>query len=446
MGILGLIDSKALTKVQSIVLIAIIVVAAVGGTAYLLFTGEDPPSETIKIGIFADLDGSTGRHVWRGAILAAEHLNAKGGILGRQVEVIGEDSDEETNRDLTRISSALTRLITLNEVDLVIAAGAGAKGFVLQDLSAEHKKILICYGGSTAGITQRVIDDYDKYKYYFRYFQVNSTWSADNIAKYLSHARDITGFNNVGYLADDGDWNLGNREKMETALPEYGFNLVYKGKFPGGTFDFSSYFAAAEAAGVEILVPMSLFDSGIPLLKEYYDRQSPMLIYGGSTVIANSPEIWEQTDGKCVYMSTFVAGVTVGYPISNQTVPFHNSYIQRWGETPIYAGASSYDIIRFVLSEALKKAGTSETEDVIKALEEIEVETTQARKFAFTSSHDVLKLEEFRGTPENYGHIGGIFQWQEDGSRVPIFPKWLMDEANATITFPPWAGPWDDLE
>ena len=47
-----MLDSKALTKIQSIILIAIIVIAAVcSGAAYFLLGGEDQSFETIKIGV-----------------------------------------------------------------------------------------------------------------------------------------------------------------------------------------------------------------------------------------------------------------------------------------------------------------------------------------------------------------------------------------------------------
>ena len=440
-----MLDCSALTKIHSAILVAIIIIAALGGTAaYFFLGGQGQSSETIKIGILADIDANTGRHVWQSAILAAEHLNAKGGILGRQVQIIAEDSDEETGRDLTVVSSALTRLLTLDAVDFVITGGSGEKGYMIQDLCAEHKKILILYAGSENGLTQRVIDDYDKYKYFFRYVWGNNTYLGSQSINELLQIREITGFNNVGYLADDHVWNKDMREEMDVSLPENGFNLVYKGKFPPyDTFDFSSYFAAAEAAGVEILVPLSIYDSGIALVKEYYDRQSPMLICGGAILRTSSMDGWEQTDGKCVYTVNRINGVTDGYPTTNQTLLFHDSYIQRWGEAPIFHGGFSYDIIRFVLSEALEKAGTTETEDVIKALEEIEVETTGARKFAFTPSHDVLHLEGKIGNPDDYGPINSSFQWQEDGSLIPIYPKWLMEEAGAAITFPDWPGPWD---
>jgi len=40
--------------------------------------------------------------------------------------------------------------------------------------------------------------------------------------------------------------------------------------------------------------------------------------------------------------------------------------------------------------------------------------------------------------------FSATFQWQ-DGVLVPVYPIELMEEVDATYTFPDWPGPWDDL-
>ena len=136
-----MLNSEAITKVQSIILIAIIAVAAVGGSAVYIL--QDQTSDTIKIGFLTDLDGLTGNDVMQAALLAAEQLNAEGGILGKQVEVIGEDSDAESGLDSSIINAALVRLLTLDDVDFVIGTGDGSVGLMIQDVMAEHKKIFL---------------------------------------------------------------------------------------------------------------------------------------------------------------------------------------------------------------------------------------------------------------------------------------------------------------
>jgi len=172
-------ESKALTKVQSAGLIAIVLVAAVGGgTAYMLWIANQPPTENIRIGVLADLDMPVGKDIYQGALLAAEQANAEGGILGRNVTIVAEDDDSITGGDQAVASNALTRLLTVDEADYVIA-GPGAI-LVQQDICSEHKKILFSVWSSNIEHTQRVLDDYDKYKYFFRIWFPNST--AFNIA------------------------------------------------------------------------------------------------------------------------------------------------------------------------------------------------------------------------------------------------------------------------
>jgi len=49
------------------------------------------------------------------------------------------------------------------------------------------------------------------------------------------------------------------------------------------------------------------------------------------------------------------------------------------------------------------------------------------------------------GNTESQYMIVVMFQWQEDKKLVPIYPRNIMEEAGATYTYPPWAGPWDNL-
>ena len=436
-----MLDSKALTKIQSIILIAIIAVAAVGGVSYVFWIGKEPSSETIKIGFLGDLDGVVGRPSWQAAILAVEEINAEGGILGKQIELMGEDHDGGV--DPVILTNALTKLITIDNVDFIVGGvGGGQPETLVQDIIAQHK--IICVSGATIPdeITQRVLDDYDTYKYYFS-TMFNQTCGKLGMTDSMIHIRELTGFNKIGYLAEDLPWNKGMREGLDIFLPENGFDLVYKGKFPLDTVDFSSYFAAAEAAGVEVIVPMIALDGGIPFCKEYYDRQSPMLVFGGSNLLASDPRGWEWTGGKCNNMDFAEVPTTTGYPFTSKTLQTRDAYMNRWGEPITWTAAIYYDAIKFILKDAIERAGTIETEAVIKALEQTSVETSNARDFVFTESHGLMMGTDANDPNADYSIVMG-FQWQ-DGVQVPVDPTKIMEEAGATYTFPDWSGPWDSI-
>lgn len=433
--------SRAISRIQSAVVIVIIVFAVVSLAVLYLLMSHDQPISTIKIGLIADLDGTLGKNALQGAILAAEQLNAEGGLLGREIEVIGEDNDIESGLDMEKVTNALNRLITYHKVDFILGSVDGEAGLVCQDIVANHEKIFFGFGGTSDALTQRVLDDYDRYKYYFRNMY-NATSVFQGVTDSLCLLREQTGFNRVAYLAEDAAWTKGIMAGLDYVLPEiYGFELVYKGSFPLDTFDFSSYFAQAEAAGAEILMPLIGYDGGIPFVKEWYDRQSPMVVYGGVLMMAAVPESWDWTDGKCNHVVTSGSAIMTGYPLTNETLPAREAYINRWNEEPMSGGALAFDILRYILPDAIRRAGTIKTEQVIEALEETRVETSNARNFVFTTSHDAMMGENLMDPDEDYQLIM-LFQWQ-NGRQVPVYPKKVMEEAGATLTFPDWPGPWD---
>ena len=427
---------KAITKTQSIILIFILIVSISGASLYFLWPSLTQQGGTIKIGILADLDMTGGRGALQGATLAAEQINAEGGILGKQIEILGEDADTETSSDLSKVSSALTRLLTYHKVDFVIGTVAGQTCLVSQDIVSDHKKILLGVLSPDDVLTERVEEDYEKYKYFFRISPINNSVMFQGVPFSTAGLRNITGLNKVGYLGQDvTTWN-GVAAGLDYVLPEiYGFDLVYKGKFPPlSSPDLSSYFAAAEAAGTEILLTLVGGTDGHLIVKEWYDRQSPMII--GGINLAAGETFWEATDGKCIY-TTYIGYDTKDNPPSSLTLPFFAAFEERWGTEPKGAAQASYTALRCILYDAIRRAGTTETEAVIEALEETEVDTP-AGMFSFTNNHDVFVKRIF--DPE--GNTA-VFQYQEEGAQVPVYPPEKLAAFGGTFKYPPWPGPWD---
>ena len=438
-----MLDSEALTKIQSIALIAIIVVAALGGgAAYVFWSASQPPAENIRIGICGDLDMPIGKATWRGAVLATEQINAEGGILGRNLTVIGEDDDSETSGDIAVATNALTKLMTVDKADYIISPQAVITQ-TYQDICAEHKKIFFSAASISDSDTQRVLDNYDKYKYFFRVWGTNVTSDIYGLSDSLRVLSNYTGFNKVALLAEDFQFVGELATGVKNLLLDYGFDVVYYGTFPPGTMDFTSYFSAIEASGAQILNPYVVSQSVFPFIKEYSDRQSPFVLWG-LIVQPETSEFWELTEGKCEGISSTGAPITSGYPLTNKTVPTREAYIQRWGEIPDTAGVAAYDTVHFILPVAIKRAGITETDAVIKALEGTDVETSMARHFRFTSSHDIMTGTTETGAPSADYVVNCLFQWQANKTIVPVYPKQIMEEAGATYQYPPWQGPWSN--
>ena len=436
-------DSKALTKIQSVTLIAIIVVAAVAGSlAYVFLVTPGQSVETIKIGICADLDNADGKRVWHAAVLAAEQVNAEGGVLGRNFTIVAEDDDDMTlPADIAVASNALTRLITVDKADYVMTdALSSGIAYAHQDIAAEQKKIIFGVSAPLDNLTQRVLDNYDRYKYYFRPYPTNITTVSAGMFGDIMAVGNYTGFTKVALLFQDSASTKQLLVSLNNSLPKFGFEIVYSNLVTATTTDFTSYFAAIEAAGAQILVPAIATDAAVSFVKEWHERQSPFVIWGIVTPAGKS-NFWELTEGKCDTIS-FAGDATVsGYPLTNKTLLTREAYIQRWGEVPTGSTVGAYDTLRFILPDAIKRAGTTETEAVIKALETTNVETSMARHFVFTSSHDVMVGSGAPNNPAEDYMVKLIFQWQ-NGTQVPVRPVEIMKEAGATYKYPPWSGPW----
>ena len=430
-------NSRALTKIQSIILIAIISVAAVA--AYVFWSYEQQ-SETIKIGICADLDNVVGKSILQGAQLAVEQVNAEGGVLGRNFEIVAEDDDGETSGDLTFWTNAFTRLITVDKADFTISTWGG---LTYREIASEHKKIFFSIYDTTDELTQGVLDNYDKYKYYFRAGVGNETEAIKGWANSIGVCRNYTGFNKVAFLYH----KVGVKSLIDSVidnLEKQGFDVVLSKPVDWTALDYSSYFAQAEEAGAEILYPLIFGTAAIPFVKEYYDRQSPMVMWGVVDIAANN-DFWQMTDGKCEYITNHGYPVVAGYPLTSKTVSTRDAYVERWREEISSHAAVAYDTVRFVLVDAIERAGTIETEAVIEALEKTDIETSLARRFVFTSSHDIFVTEVEPGRPSEDYFFHAFFQWQ-DGTLVPVYPPQIMEEAGASYMFPDWPGPWDDLD
>jgi hypothetical protein len=80
-------------------------------------------------------------------------------------------------------------------------------------------------------------------------------------------------------------------------------------------------------------------------------------------------------------------------------------------------------------------------------LETTNVETTSARHFVFTSSHDVFVPDNSNNPAEDYPDyfLLCILQWQ-NGTQVPMHPEEIKKEAGATYKYPPWHGPWSNKQ
>src|SRR4030043_2488716 len=132
--------------------------------------------QEIKIGVIGPMKFVQGIGHWNGAVMAADEINAKGGVkVGNKmmkIKLIQADSNEFLN--VTDASNAMERLITKEKVDFVVGGFRTEAVLVMQDIAMEKKVIFIGCGAATDEICNRVAKNYNTYKYWFRGSPFNS--------------------------------------------------------------------------------------------------------------------------------------------------------------------------------------------------------------------------------------------------------------------------------
>jgi len=216
--------------------------------------GEQP----IKIGVDNPSTGpyaSIGKNENFGYQLAVDEINAKGGILGRPVEILFEDS---TSTDSGVAVQKARKLIQGDRVDLLLGNVNSAMSLAIGQVSNELKTLQIVAGGHTDAVTGSDC--------HWNVFRVCSTtqMEANAVASSL--------IKNAGkrwyYLTPDYAFGHTLQAGMEKAAAKLGGYKIGADLIPVGTPDFSSYLIKAQADKPDAIMILMGGDDMVNALKQ----------------------------------------------------------------------------------------------------------------------------------------------------------------------------------
>ena len=239
---------------------AVIKAAALAGVAQfaapfiITARGETP----VKIGLDNPLTGTyaaLGKNELIGAQLALEQINAKGGILGRQAELLVEDS---TSGDAGTAVQKARKLIDRDKVDFLVGNINSALAAAMAGVSFEKSVFHVVPGGHTDPVTG-----------------TNCHWNVFRICNTTQmEANAVAGslIKNAGkkwyYLTPDYAFGHTLQAGLEKAAAKLGGTKVGGDLTPLGTTDFSSYLIKAQAANPDVIIFLQAGDDAVNALKQ----------------------------------------------------------------------------------------------------------------------------------------------------------------------------------
>lgn len=377
-------------------------------------------ADTIKIGVIAEAQAIAGASIPQAAQLAADEINAKGGIDGRKIEIVTYD-DHSSSADAVR---AFQRAVSEDKVVAVIGSYISEVVLALEPWAARLKTPFITPGAASNEISLSVHKDYEKNKYTFHGY-LTSDALANSVC---DAAKDVLvdgkKMKTAVIMSEDAAWTKPLDIAYEACLPKIGLKVLDHIRFSPDTTDFTPIFNKIEGFKPDVIIT-GISHVGVQPTVQWKTQEVPIPMFGISSQ-ASSSTFWKDTNGAAA--GVILQAVSApDAPTTPKTIPFANAFNKRFGNFPSYAGYTTYDEVYFI-ADAIHRAGSTDADKLVTALEKTDWEGTIGR-VQFYGQNDTFTHSIKYGK----GLITGLMaQWQ-DGKQVTIWPKEL---AKGTLKFP----------
>jgi branched-chain amino acid transport system substrate-binding protein len=377
-------------------------------------------SGPIKIGVIAEAQAVAGSSIPLAAQLAADEINAAGGLDGRKIEIFSYDNHSSAAESVR----AFQRAVNEDHVNAVIASYVSEVVLALQPWTGRLKTVMITPGAASDVITQNIAKDYDHLKYTFHGYATSTSIAEATCAA----AKDLLVSNlkmkSAVVMSEDAAWTTPLDAEYLKCLPNIGLKVLDHIRVSPDTTDFTPIFHKIEGEKPDVIIT-GISHVGVQPTVQWKQQQVPIPMFGVSSQASNS-SFWNDTNGAVegVLYQAF-SGPDVA--VTPKTLPFVAAFQKRYGNFPSYCGYTAYDEVYYI-ADAIKRAGSTDPDKLVEALEKTNYEGTIGRV-------------EFKGRDTPYPHAlkigpdtisGLMLQWQS-GTQVNLWPAKV---ANGKLKFP----------
>ena len=297
-----------------------------------------------------------------GMVLWVDDVNAKGGIfvkdIGKKLPVKLMTYDDRS--DTSTCVKLYERLITVDNVDLLLPPWGSANHFAVTAVTEKHKFPLVMGSAAAEQIFTRG----------FKYIFETAPLTVTNVAPfsdYLGTVKDQIKI--IAILYENHLFPLAIKDSLEKALKKAGFDIAMMEQYPLGCTDFSSVLTKVRALNPDALFLLNIMPSSIYATKQMIELGIKPKFYMVNIGPTYSKEfiygIGDFTEGIC----------ETGYWISDLKYEgakdFGNKYQNRFNKIAIPDGAWPY-MAGQILEQAIEKAGTLDREKINSILHSAE--------------------------------------------------------------------------
>ncbi len=315
------------------------------GLGLLATTSCQRTSDTIKIGEYGSLTGkeaSFGQSSHKGIVLAIEELNAAGGALGKQLELLVEDNQTRPGESAT----AAKKLIAREKVVALLGEVASGRSLEAAPVAQAAKIPMIAPAATNPKVTETG-------DYVFRVCFIDP-FQGTVMAKFAQDDLKVT---KVAILSSVSNaYSVGLAKFFRETFTAGGGTIVAENNFAEGDKDFRAQLTSVRAAGAEAVFVPSYYTEAALIVRQARDLGITLPFFGGDGWEA--PQLL-QIGGDALegcYYSTHFSPENADPAVQD----FVKKFKARWNdETPDAFAALGYDAA-YVLVDAIKRAGTTD--------------------------------------------------------------------------------------
>jgi len=382
------------------------------------------PAKKLKIGVAGPLKFPWGKNMAMGAQVAAEQINAAGGVQVKgtkyEIEVIAADSNDYSS--VVDAVNTVKRFVTVDKVNFIIGGARSEATLAQQEVMADYKTVYMFSAGGSPALHARLAENYERYKYFFNMFphsiDQNRMYgslvdlAATKIRSELGIAKP-----KVGLVMEKARWADDMVKAAEATLPKMGMEVGGVWRPSPFASDLSSEVTAIKAAGVQIIYEVFTGPAAVVLNRQIGELQAPVVVCGVNTEgVGMGKKYWEATNGMCEF-ETIIAYDCQNIEITERTKPAWDVLSKRMGEIPYQTAYTCYDAV-YMFKEAMEKSGSLESDVLVRELENAN----------FRGTLGIVKFHP-KGTKWPHAAVWGPGaqtalgqQWQK-GSLVTVWPS-----------------------
>jgi len=349
----------------------------------------------IKIGASMSVTGTyakPGSYQKEGYDVCIDELNAKGGLLGRKVELVIYD---DQSQPATAVK-LYEKLITEDKVDAVMGPYSSAVSEAVANVAEKYKKVMVAPLAATTSIFKK------GRKYIFMVIT-----PAENYLDGLIDMAAKRGLKTVAIINEDTLFPKASAAGTAEAAKKRGMQVVLQEAYPKGNTDFSALLVKIKAANPDVIAAGTYFDDAVAITRQMKELNVNPKMFG-LTVGGDLPEFHDllKQNAEYVYGST-QWDESLPYPGQKE---FLAAYAKKFKHEPSYHAAAGYAGC-LIYGEAVKRAGSLDADKVREQLLKLEIKTA---------------FGDYKVDADGFqvAHKMAMLQWQ-DGKRVIVWPDEL---------------------